>query len=297
VAAWVCDVDGDGYAAQRCASGDCDDYDPNVNPRSIELLDGVDNDCDGAIDDGTAAWDSDGDCQCVTPQCTGSANAQCATVVTGDCDDDDVANYSGNTEVCDGGDNDCDQLADEGLQQLTWWTDGDGDGFGSQVAAPVQSCSTVPPLGAVANNADCDDLHANVGPLAAEVECDGLDNDCEPSTRDGVDEDGDDVDRCFDCDDADATQSPANEELCDARDNDCDGEADDGLDFDDYWPDADGDGFGNEDEDEIEWCDDVPGWADNDDDCNDNNWWINPDAYEWHCDGIDNDCDDGDECP
>ncbi len=42
------DADGDGYDAGE----DCDDSDASVNPGAEEACDDVDNDCDGAIDEG-----------------------------------------------------------------------------------------------------------------------------------------------------------------------------------------------------------------------------------------------------
>ena len=43
------DDDGDGYTENQ---GDCDDTDASVNPAATELEDGIDNDCDGEIDEG-----------------------------------------------------------------------------------------------------------------------------------------------------------------------------------------------------------------------------------------------------
>lgn len=43
------DADGDGFTP---ADGDCDDADPNVNPGAAEDCDGLDNNCDGAVDEG-----------------------------------------------------------------------------------------------------------------------------------------------------------------------------------------------------------------------------------------------------
>ena len=39
-------------------SNDCDDADPNINPNASELCDGVDNDCNNAIDDNVQAADA-----------------------------------------------------------------------------------------------------------------------------------------------------------------------------------------------------------------------------------------------
>jgi len=45
------DADGDGYTDPECGGDDCDDGDFDVHPNAIEdCTDGVDNDCDGAVD-------------------------------------------------------------------------------------------------------------------------------------------------------------------------------------------------------------------------------------------------------
>lgn len=48
------DADGDGVDA---AAGDCDDADPTVFPGAVEVCDGLDQDCDGAADEGLACPD------------------------------------------------------------------------------------------------------------------------------------------------------------------------------------------------------------------------------------------------
>jgi len=43
------DADGDGWTV---AEGDCDDANPEIHPRKSEVEDGVDQDCDGEVDEG-----------------------------------------------------------------------------------------------------------------------------------------------------------------------------------------------------------------------------------------------------
>lgn len=123
--------------------------------------------------------------------------------------------------------------------------DHDGDSYGdpySAIYAPFTPPGYVFLL-------DCDDFNASVAPGLPEL-CDGLDNDCDPLTADGINEltlgqpcDGDDIDLCAEgviecfngvlgC--SDTTGDSA--EICDGEDNDCDGLVDEecpiaGIDF------------------------------------------------------------------
>ena len=241
------DNDGDGFVECSIAftgwngigtvvgGEDCNDDEPEVHPLSIEVCDGLDNDCDGLTDDDDSSWDrstgvgsytdSDGD-----GEGDPSTNTQTCTMPSGnvanstDCDDTDATL---NTQ-------DIDQ---DGLSSCGEDTDGDG----------------------TVDSIDCDDNNGTIG--ATDEDGDGFiacvddcnDND---ATSSPLDNDGDGFSSCDgDCDDTDATIG--------VEDNDGDGfsaclnDCDDsnpnaypGAAFNEADPtlcleDADGDGYGN----------------------------------------------------
>jgi hypothetical protein len=170
------DRDGDGWTP---ADGDCDDADRHVYPAAADGCDGVDNDCDGAVDtQPDLAWylDADGDGYGAAAWSLLTCTAPEGYVADAtDCDDDDGAVSPGAAERCNGADDDCDELADEGLTPPTWYVDGDADGYGVAVGA-VTACDA--PAGTADVAGDCDDGEPLANPGLPEQCGDGVDNDC-----------------------------------------------------------------------------------------------------------------------
>lgn len=148
-----------------------------------ELCDGVDNDCDGAIDLGATdarAWyaDVDGDRFGDPGTAVVACDAPDDTVdVGGDCDDTTTLVSPVATELCDTVDNNCNGLIDEAFTGAlgTWYPDSDGDGYGDPGLA-LEACGA--PDGTIARGGDCNDAAPDVNPAAPEV-CDLVDNDCD----------------------------------------------------------------------------------------------------------------------
>lgn len=167
-----------------------------------------------------------------------------------DCDDENPDVHPGVEEACNGLDDDCNGTPDNGLDAITFYTDADGDGFG--VRFPAEVGCTSPEGSWARNDDDCDDTSAIVNPEGVEICNAGLDDNCN-----GLADDADPL--------VDATTVPV------------------------WFLDADADGYGDRNEDKAR-CLPLPGYVDNDADCNDAREEVNPDATEI-CNNVDDDCD------
>lgn len=100
-------------AGQVTVAADCNDGDAAVNPSATELCNGVDDNCDGTVDEGlrsTFYADTDGDRYGDASAATSACSTPAGYVVDAtDCDDTSASVYPGAPEVCDDGiDQDCD---------------------------------------------------------------------------------------------------------------------------------------------------------------------------------------------
>jgi hypothetical protein len=331
---WYADVDGDAWGDEATAvegcqpdlswvaeAGDCDDLDPSVSPSDLEYCDGLDNDCNGMVDDSAedvTIWyfDADGDGVGVGSAFERGCSPSASYVASaGDCDDSAPAVFPGAEEVCDGIDNDCDEGADEvsAVDAPSWFVDYDGDGYAGEHTRTA--CSQ--PSNGYPSAEDCDDEDAGAFPGGIEI-CNDIDDDCNGAVDDGTstgatwwyfDADGDGygeaataawscssildhVTAGTDCDDADRSVAPSRREVCDLVDNNCDGVIDEaGASGELVWyADADADGFGDRTS-TTEACAAPAGFTADYDDCDDADATAHPDAVETCGDGVDNDCD------
>lgn len=197
------------------ATLDCADDDGGRRPGASETCNGVDDNCDGTIDEGlriVCHTDADNDTyapgtaattnECPAPDraavggCPLFMTNRAADIGTTDCADMDSARRPSATETCVTGmtavDDDCDSMVDEGVS-ATCYLDNDGDSYAASGAAASTQCRNdmrptfgFCPVGyagrapAGITTIDCAPSEPAINPGVAEV-CDGasVDEDCD----------------------------------------------------------------------------------------------------------------------
>ena len=301
-----------------CADGTFDACEGEILPET-EICNGLDDDCDGIVDDGfTIAvyfrdldGDGFGDINDIGLRtCDQPANS---ATVTGDCNDGDADINPSATEIpgddidanCDGNELCCADFDDDGIRTST------------STSVATSNCILAGYANAATPGGDCDDTRASVFPGAAEVVADGRDSDCDTAELCFTDADSDgyrsdatvssanlscsDLGEASsaaplgDCDDTDSARRPGLADACDEVDNDCDGLTDEDVAVLTF-PDVDRDGYGDVTAVGTFACLLVPGISTNNQDCNDAVSTAFPGGTEVTGDGIDGDCDATEVC-
>ena len=301
------DQDGKGdpnNSEMRCLSSDpfwvlngddCDDNNPAVFQERVWFID----------EDGDGFGNSDVFLLSCTNPSGSMPNAY--VTVSGDCDDNNPA-----------------------ARLPIWYADYDGDGFGRPEEFLI-TCNnpSTPELAYVQNGRDCSDADPNISPRQAEIQTDGIDNDCDGFTDEGedppgttycdIDGDGfgdpgcpippagslskmkngvlviltsnDGVANNTDCDDNNPNINPQQLDFANGKDDDCNGISDDTIstNLQVWYQDNDGDGYGQNNNTLL--AETQPqGYVAQGNDCNDANPNVNPGANEICGNGTDDNC-------
>ena len=225
---------------------------------ATETCNNADDNCDGTTDEAGAAGcqthytDLDGDgfgAATDFGQCLCKPSGKLTALKAGDCDDTKSEVKAGQTETCNGIDDDCDGVTDPGFP------DTDGDKQADCVDPDIDNDGT-------ANAADCAPANADISPAATET-CNGVDDNCNGAIDEPgavgckglyTDLDGDGFGKSFglndtgtclckavgkvsattgdDCDDTAVDVNPKATEICNNKDDNCDGQTDEGCDDD-----------------------------------------------------------------
>ncbi len=192
------DADGDSFVSSACCNPDaegiavcgtdCDDRMRGVNPGATEACNGVDDDCDGMIDEDvelTFYRDVDGD-----GFGRSDMSARGCSLLTGyafmggDCDDMSPGINPGESETCNEVDDDCDGTVDPGCACTSGVSRpcGPSDGMGGILTAGICRAGTQACIeGAWA------DCAGAVDPEVEDCEDPPVDDDCDGVANEGVD--------------------------------------------------------------------------------------------------------------
>ena len=94
-----------------------------------------------------------------------------------DCDDTNPNINPNASEICNGIDDDCNEVIDDNIQYYTYYLDADGDGYGD-LNSPSDFCEITAPDGYSNLSTDCDDTNAEINPSIQEIAGNGIDEDC-----------------------------------------------------------------------------------------------------------------------